>query len=206
MDSVQDGQPVPPLLADFRKMRTQMQQQGLFKCKKGYYLLKLASNFGLLAAALAVFAMWRERPWAYVLSACLISLFWQQSGWLAHDFCHHQVFRSKRLNYFMGLLVGTVCLVSQPAYLSPASSECLLAFLSVFPIVFHPVLLQLETKHLLASMKAASWSCLTALHGNCRGSVQHGGKPSTTRTMQLPTSLTMTARPHWTQTLTLCHS
>ena len=89
-----------------------MQQQGLFKCKKGYYLLKLASNFGLLATAVAVFALWRERMWAYVLSACLISLFWQQSGWLAHDFCHHQVFRSKRLNYLMGLLVGTVCLVS----------------------------------------------------------------------------------------------
>ena len=109
---VQDEQPVPPLLADFRKMRMQMQQQGLFKCKKGYYLLKLASNFGLLATAVAVFALWRERMWAYVLSACLISLFWQQSGWLAHDFLHHPVFRSKRLNYLMGLLVGTVCLVS----------------------------------------------------------------------------------------------
>ena len=136
MTPVQDEQPVPPLLADFRKMRTQMQQQGLFKCKKGYYLLKLASNFGLLAAALAVFALWRERLWAYVLSACLISLFWQQSGWLAHDFCHHQVFRSKRLNYLMGLLVGTVCLVSQSACLSSASCDCLLAFLSALFVVF----------------------------------------------------------------------
>lgn len=111
-----DPQPVPPLLADFRKMRTQMQQQGLFKCKKGYYLLKLASNFGLLATAVAVFALWRDRTWAYILSACLISLFWQQSGWLAHDFFHHQVFRSKRLNYVMGLLVGTVCLGFSPAW------------------------------------------------------------------------------------------
>ena len=93
-------------------MRAQMQQQGLFKCKKGYYVLKLASNLSMLAAAVTVFAMWRERMWAYILSAALISLFWQQSGWLAHDFLHHQVFRSKRLNYNMGLLVGTVCLVS----------------------------------------------------------------------------------------------
>ena len=109
---VQDAQPVPPLLADFRKLRSQMQQQGLFKCSKGYYVFKLASNFTLLAAAVAVFALWSDRLWAYVLSACLISLFWQQSGWLAHDFLHHQVFRSRRMNNFMGLLVGVVCLVS----------------------------------------------------------------------------------------------
>ena len=134
---------MPPLLADFRKMRTQMQQQGLFKCKKGYYLLKLASNFGLLAAAVAVFALWRERMWAYVLSACLISLFWQQSGWLAHDFCHHQVFRSKRLNYLMGLLVGTVCLVS------PAAQP--LSFLSFFVTPLHLLQLHFQAKHMLAT-------------------------------------------------------
>ena len=99
-----------------------MQQQGLFKCKKRYYVFKLASNFGLLAAAVAVFAAWRENTWAYMFSACLISLFWQQSGWLAHDFLHHQVFRSKRLNYFMGLLVGTVCLVSSQPTVTCAQS------------------------------------------------------------------------------------
>ena len=147
---------MPPLLADFRKMRTQMQQQGLFKCKKGYYLLKLASNFGLLAAALAVFALWRERLWAYVLSACLISLFWQQSGWLAHDFCHHQVFRNKRLNYLMGLLVGTICLVSLPAclFLHP---ECLLTFLSVFVVSVDPC--QLGTKHWLLQAGTYAYAC-----------------------------------------------
>ena len=133
---------MPPLLADFRKMRTQMQQQGLFKCKKGYYLLKLASNFGLLATAVAVFALWRERMWAYVLSACLISLFWQQSGWLAHDFCHHQVFRSKRLNYLMGLLVGTVCLVSPQLFVCLRLKS--VVWLSHFPNI-ETCLLHLET-------------------------------------------------------------
>lgn len=109
---VQDPQPVPQLLADFRKLRSQMQQQGLFKCSKGYYTYKLVSNFTLLGAAVGVFAQWNDKLWAYILSACLISLFWQQSGWLAHDFLHHQVFRSRRMNDFMGLLLGGVCLVS----------------------------------------------------------------------------------------------
>ncbi|DBA86007.1 TPA: hypothetical protein ACH3X1_005538 [Trebouxia sp. C0004] len=105
-----DPQPVPPLLADFRKLRSQMQQQGLFRCSKGYYIYKLASNFLLLGSAIAFFALWNDSLWAYILSACLISLFWQQSGWLAHDFLHHQVFRSRRTNDLMGLLIGGVCL------------------------------------------------------------------------------------------------
>ena len=103
---------MPPLLEDFRKLRSQMQQQGLFRCSRGYYIFKLASNFTLLGAAIGVFALWNDRLWAYLLSACLISLFWQQSGWLAHDFLHHQVFRSRRMNDIMGLLLGGVCLVS----------------------------------------------------------------------------------------------
>lgn len=101
---------VPPLLEDFRKLRTQMQKQGLFKCSRAYYVAKLLSNFSLLAIAAGVLAMWHNRMWAFVLSACTISLFWQQSGWLAHDFLHHQVFRSRRLNNFVGLILGCVFL------------------------------------------------------------------------------------------------
>ena len=89
-----------------------MQQQGLFKCSRSYYVAKLLSNFSLLAIASGGLAMWHNRLWAFVLSACMISLFWQQSGWLAHDFLHHQVFRSRRLNNFMGLILGCVFLVS----------------------------------------------------------------------------------------------
>lgn len=133
-----------------------MQQQGLFKCKKGYYLLKLASNFGLLAAAVGVFALWRERMWAYTLSACLISLFWQQSGWLAHDFCHHQVFRSKRLNYLMGLLVGTICLVSHPALLVLCALKVSAGFHVRLVHLYHLFLLQLEARSMLARWNLAA--------------------------------------------------
>ena len=37
----------------------------------------------LLAAACA--ALWAGRPW---LGAALLGLFFQQAGWLAHDFLH----------------------------------------------------------------------------------------------------------------------
>ena len=39
----------------------------------------------------------------------LLALFWQQCGWLAHDFAHHQVFRFNRsLNDAVVLLVGNL--------------------------------------------------------------------------------------------------
>jgi fatty acid desaturase len=43
-----------------------------------------------------------------LLSACLLALFWQQCGWLAHDFLHHQVFHDRRINNAFGVLVGNI--------------------------------------------------------------------------------------------------
>lgn len=114
--------PVSPLLTEFRALRSQMQRQGLFKCSKGYYIFKLASNFVLLAAAVSIFVLYSGHLWAYCLSAFLIGLFWQQSGWLAHDFLHHQVFKSRRLNHVFGLFVGDVCLVSTAASATAAKN------------------------------------------------------------------------------------
>ena len=41
-------------------------------------------------------------------SAFLLGLFWQQVGWLAHDFLHHQVFRHRWANNWAGLCLGNV--------------------------------------------------------------------------------------------------
>ncbi len=40
--------------------------------------------------------------------ALLVALFWQQCGWLAHDFAHHQVFADRRLNDAGVLVVGNL--------------------------------------------------------------------------------------------------
>jgi hypothetical protein len=37
-----------------------------------------------------------------------LGLFWQQSGWLAHDFLHHQVFDTREWNNWVGLMVGSL--------------------------------------------------------------------------------------------------
>jgi fatty acid desaturase len=45
---------------------------------------------------------------ALIASSLLLGLFWQQSGWLSHDFLHHQVFKRRSVNNFMGYLMGNV--------------------------------------------------------------------------------------------------
>jgi len=36
----------------------------------------------------------------------VMALFWQQCGWLAHDFLHHQVFKTRAYGDMMGILIG----------------------------------------------------------------------------------------------------
>ena len=72
---------------------------------------KAASTLALCATALALLAA--SAPSLDVAglaaSAFVLALFWQQSGWLAHDFCHHQVFANRRLNDGAAYFLGNVC-------------------------------------------------------------------------------------------------
>jgi len=43
-----------------------------------------------------------------ILGGFLLALFWQQCGWLAHDFLHHQVFENRKYNNWAGLLIGNI--------------------------------------------------------------------------------------------------
>jgi acyl-lipid Delta6-acetylenase / acyl-lipid (9-3)-desaturase len=90
------------------KMRRDMQALGMFKSSKAYYAYKLGTNVALLAASVALVASF-PGSWAAVLAASLLlALFWQQCGWLAHDFLHHQVFVNRAYNNLFGVLIGNV--------------------------------------------------------------------------------------------------
>ena len=43
---------------------------------------------------------------AKFVSVCLMKF--MAGGWLAHDFLHHQVFKNRKINDFMGYLIGNV--------------------------------------------------------------------------------------------------
>jgi len=43
-----------------------------------------------------------------MVGAIFMALFWQQCGWLAHDFLHHQVFKNRVYGDYMGLIIGNL--------------------------------------------------------------------------------------------------
>lgn len=55
-----------------------------------YYVWKVVSTYALLGAAVAL-VLGSETLIAHFAAAVLVALFWQQCGWLSHDFLHHQV-------------------------------------------------------------------------------------------------------------------
>jgi acyl-lipid Delta6-acetylenase / acyl-lipid (9-3)-desaturase len=97
-----------PLIEEFRRLRATFHREGHFKSKKSYYAFKIVGNFAILALSIALLVnahgSW---PWV-VLSAVILGVFWQQSGWLAHDFCHHQVFENRIWNDATSYLLGNI--------------------------------------------------------------------------------------------------
>lgn len=92
---------------DVLEMRKSVQALRLFDSSKLYYLYKILTNVTICAISVAIalnFTSW----FAMVLSGFVMALFWQQCGWLAHDFLHHQVFLHRGINNLFGLVIGNV--------------------------------------------------------------------------------------------------
>jgi len=89
------------ILADWDKMITEVHNAGLLKTSAMWYFYKTASTIGLFP--LAMFA--HAYGW-YFVSAVLVGLFWQQLGWLSHEYCHHQVFPTRTAGNKMAIFLG----------------------------------------------------------------------------------------------------
>jgi len=90
---------------DFRRLRSDMQAAGLFRSSKAFYAYKCSSTLAIAGASLLVLRA-SSSFFALFAAALLMALFWQQCGWLAHDFLHHQVFTSRALNNAGGVFFG----------------------------------------------------------------------------------------------------
>lgn len=84
-----------------------MVTMGLFNASPLYYLYKIASNLLLLAASVA-FATMSSNFLTNMVGAVILGLFWQQCGWLAHDFLHHQVFKNRTYGDLAGIIIGNL--------------------------------------------------------------------------------------------------
>jgi len=92
----------------YRELRAQILALGLFKSDPWYYVMKVLSNFLILSISIACVTM-SSSMMTHFIGALVLGLFWQQCGWLAHDFLHHQVFRNRTYGNLMGVFIGNVC-------------------------------------------------------------------------------------------------
>ncbi|RYG63569.1 hypothetical protein EON64_15685, partial [archaeon] len=89
----------------YRELRAKMVAMGLFNASLPYYVWKVLSNLLILAASIYC-AVSTDLLTVNMLGAVLLGLFWQQCGWLAHDFLHHQVFKQRFWGDVAGLIIG----------------------------------------------------------------------------------------------------
>ncbi|OZJ03834.1 hypothetical protein BZG36_04302 [Bifiguratus adelaidae] len=99
-----------PFAHRVRELRDKLDSEGYFQSSKFFYFYKISSNMVLLFLALTILWLYGEFTAGVVTSACITGLFWQQCGWLAHDFGHHQVFQERWLNDVVIGFLGDFCL------------------------------------------------------------------------------------------------
>jgi fatty acid desaturase/predicted heme/steroid binding protein len=91
----------------YRELKTTLIKLGMFESSKGFYLYKCTFNMCMWATAVAM-VVYSDSIAVHIASALLMGLFWQQCGWLAHDFLHHQVFQNRAFGNFAGLFWGNL--------------------------------------------------------------------------------------------------
>ena len=89
----------------YRDLRGKLVMIGMFKSSKLFYAYKCLSNMMMWATAGAMVYM-SDSVGVHIASALLLGMFWQQCGWLAHDFLHHQVFKRRKYGDLVGIFWG----------------------------------------------------------------------------------------------------
>lgn len=93
--------------AGYRRLRDDLIKMGMFKSSPIFYVYKVLSTIAL--AAVGIYLATSTTDFMTNMGgALMIALFWQQCGWLAHDFLHHQVFKNRAYGDLMGILIGNV--------------------------------------------------------------------------------------------------
>ena len=74
----------------YRQLLRSFRKRGLLKANLWYYCWKFWSTVAIGALACSLVLCF-ESVWLHLAGAFVLALFWQQCGWMSHDFCHHQV-------------------------------------------------------------------------------------------------------------------
>jgi len=91
----------------YRDLRSKLVMMGFFNASKMYYAYKCSFNMAMWATSMAM-VYFSDSTLMHIGSALLMGLFWQQCGWLAHDFLHHQVFQKRKYGDMAGIFWGNL--------------------------------------------------------------------------------------------------
>jgi fatty acid desaturase len=96
---------VDPSTASFRELARQVRAMGLLDRRPGYYGVKITGTIAGFFAGWALFVMAGD-SWAALAVAPLVGVMFTQLGFIGHDAGHNQVFRARRRNRLLGLIVA----------------------------------------------------------------------------------------------------
>jgi fatty acid desaturase len=96
---------VDPSTAGFRALALQVRAMGLLDRRPGYYQVKITLTIFAFFAGWALFAR-VGNSWMTLAVAPLLGMMFTQLGFLGHDAGHNQVFRARRRNRLLGLIVA----------------------------------------------------------------------------------------------------
>ncbi|KDO27648.1 hypothetical protein SPRG_06919 [Saprolegnia parasitica CBS 223.65] len=94
-------------IASYRKLRLEVKRLGLYDSSKLFYLYKCVSTLSIALVSAAI-CLHFDSTSMYMVAAVILGLFYQQCGWLAHDFLHHQVFENHLYGDLVGVMVGNL--------------------------------------------------------------------------------------------------
>lgn len=91
----------------YRDLRAKLVMMGMFNSNKWFYVYKCSFNMSMWATACAM-VYFSDNVLVHIASSLLLGLFFQQCGWLAHDFLHHQVFKYRKYGDLAGIFWGNL--------------------------------------------------------------------------------------------------
>ncbi|MGN9908537.1 fatty acid desaturase family protein [Phytohabitans sp. LJ34] len=95
--------------SDYADLLSRVREAGLLDRRPGYYGAKIAATLGAMLAGWVAFALLADSWWQLLTAAFLAAVF-AQTGFLAHDAGHRQIFRTRRANQLVGLVAGNLAI------------------------------------------------------------------------------------------------
>lgn len=91
------------IVESFEQLRQHVHREGLMDARPWFYVRKVVEVLALMSLSVTFQCF----GW-YLCSALALAVCWQQSGWLTHEFCHHQPLKRRAWNDAVALLFGNV--------------------------------------------------------------------------------------------------